>query len=175
MLGVPWPLLAAQAASAAETKSAQRVWSPQKSQLKLSGLRPAQLELLAAPKVSSTLATSTQGKRTMPVDFVPSGEPGKSYVVSGAAASSVAQDGVRLGALPYTDRKYKITDFPEEFRSLTLVRMRMGHKCIVDARYSIVLSARQPCYLFVAVDERAIELYKQSGAPVGLKSSWTQG
>ena len=169
MLGVTLPLLAAQVASAAETKSVQRVWSPQKSQIDLSGLRPAQLKLLAAPNPSLSLATFRQDKLTTPVEFVPSGEPGKAYVVSGDVASRVAQDGLRLGALPYTDRKYKITDLPEAFKGLTLVQTRMGHKCIVDARYSIVLSAPQPCYLFVAVDERAIELYRKSGTPCWLE------
>ena len=96
-------------------------------------------------------------------------------MVPGDVACRVAQDGVRLGALPYTDRKYKITDLPEELQGLTLVQTRMGHKCIVDARYSIVLSAPQACYLFVAVDERAIELYKKSGTPCWLEEFFKTG
>jgi hypothetical protein len=169
MVGVPLPLLAGLVASATETESAQRDWSPHKSQLNLSGLCPAQLKLLAAPNLSLILATFTQGEWTAPVDFVPTGQPGKPYVVSGDVACHVAQNGARLGALPYTDRKYKITDLPEQLRGLTLVQTRMGHKSIVDSRYSIVLSAPQPCYLFVAVDERAIEVYKKSGTPCWLE------
>ena len=169
MVGVPLPLLAGLVASATETESAQRDWSPHKSQLNLSGLRPAQLKLLAAPNQSLILATFTQGEWTAPVDFVPTGQPGKPYVVSGDVACRMAQDGARLGAVPYTDRKYKITDLPEQLQGLTLVQTRMGHKSIVDARYSIVLSAPQPCYLFVAVDERAIEVYRKSGTPCWLE------
>jgi hypothetical protein len=164
-LGLALPLLAMPVASATGAETVQRVWSPQKSQLNLSGLRPARLELLAAPNLSLSLATFKQDEWTAPVDFVPTGEAGKTYVVSGDVASRVAEDGLRSGALPYTDRKYKIADLPEEFQGLTLVQTRMGHKCIVDSRYSIVLSAPQPCYLFVAVDERAVEVYKESGAP----------
>jgi hypothetical protein len=143
--------------------------------LKLAGLRPAPLKLLAAPNLSLPLATFRQGEWAAPVDFVPAGQPGKTYVVSGDVACRVTQDGLRVGALPYTDRKYKITELPDEFQSLTLVQTRMGHKCIVDARYALVLSAPQPCLLFVAVDERALELYGKSGTPGWLEEFLNTG
>lgn len=44
----------------------------------------------------------------------------------------------------------------------------MAPKGIADARFLIRLKTMEPCVVFLALDERAIEFYKQAGLPTGM-------
>src|SRR5262249_42497632 len=67
------------------------------------------------------------------------------------------------------DRKYRIEKLPSIFRGLTLVQTKAGHKAIVDHDYAIALSVEKPSFVFLAIDERAIDIYKQFGVPAWLQ------
>jgi hypothetical protein len=72
---------------------------------------------------------------------------------------------LRGGALPYGDRTYAIRGIPDALAGLTLLQTRMGDKAISDGRYAIVLSVAKPCFVFLAIDERAIQRYSAVGTP----------
>src|SRR5262245_30128642 len=41
----------------------------------------------------------------------------------------------------------------------------MGHKTTLDGRFSVVLSGAQPCLALVAIDQRAVEIFREYGVP----------
>jgi hypothetical protein len=106
------------------------------------------------------------------------GEDGKNYVALNPALATfqggdvgyrLVNDGLKVGALPYGDRKYSIQTLPSELTGLPLLVTKMAHKGIADSRYAIGLSCEKPCYVFVALDERALETFKKIGAPAWLQ------
>jgi hypothetical protein len=106
------------------------------------------------------------------------GEDGKNYVATnptlvgfqgGDVGYRLINDGLKVGALPYGDRKYSIQTLPNELTGLPMLNTKMAHKGIADARFAIGLSCDKPCYVFVALDERAIETFKKIGAPAWLQ------
>ena len=52
---------------------------------------------------------------------------------------------------------------------LPLLQTKMQHKAVLDGRFAVLLSAAKPCWVFVAVDERAFEIYKEHGVPAWLQ------
>jgi hypothetical protein len=58
---------------------------------------------------------------------------------------------------------------PEKPQGLTLLQTKNGHKSIVDGRYAIVVRSSEPCYCFVALDERSVRTYEKSGVPSWLE------
>ncbi len=142
---------------------------PRQIELDLRPLRPADVTLLAAPDTSRRLLL-LRGD-----DLVPSGDvlpdrPGVSpSATQGDAGYRVVPAGLKPGARPYSDREYAIRDLPEGLSGLSLLQTRMGHKGVVDGRFSVVVSAARPCYVFVAIDERALRTYKRHGTPSWLE------
>jgi hypothetical protein len=82
---------------------------------------------------------------------------------------TLLQAGLDAGVMPYTDRTYKIRELQDELSGLTLLQTKMADKGFVDGRFSIVLSTEKPCYVFVAIDERAIAQYRNPGIPAWLR------
>src|SRR5207302_5524945 len=100
-----------------------------------------------------------------PRNFVVGNPKSMPFLTKDDAGYGVVPGGLKVGALPYGDRKYRVQELPEALAGLTLLRTRMGHKAVLDGRFAIVLAATKPCYVLVAVDERALEIYKQHGVP----------
>ena len=91
------------------------------------------------------------------------------FIQNEDAGYRLVAGGLKEGARPYGDRKYKIQNLDAKFSGLTLLQTRMGHKAILDGRYSVVVAVAKPSYVFVAIDDRALETYKKHGVP-----SWLQ-
>lgn len=169
-----WALLPWTATQADEPKAetGDRAFSlAPKVELDLRSLSPAAVKLVAGPDSSRRFAL-LQTRDDAPRDnhpYVPSNPILEPFVPIEETGYRVVADGLKEGALPYGDRKYKIQKLDAAFSGFTLLQTKNGHKAILDGRYSIVLSAAKPCYVFVAVDERALVTYKMHGMP-----SWLQ-
>ena len=125
-------------------------------------LLPATVKIASDPSKKAKFATFRLGDEFAPAEFVPVAAA-KPFVDQSAKRYEVKQKALTTGAQPFSDRKYKISHLPPNFRNLTLLRTRMAHKSIVDSRFAIKLQAAQPCHVFVAIDERAIETYQKHG------------
>lgn len=77
--------------------------------------------------------------------------------------------GLKEGASPYIDRPYKLRVLPAGLAGFPLLRTKCDHKLVVDGRFAIVLATAKPCYVFVALDERAFKTYALYGAPSWLR------
>ncbi len=151
-------------------ESVVHFWTAARTTHNLTNLAPSKVRLVATPATNVTnFATFRHEGNVAPVDYVPPSSLTRPYVTSAKEEFELIEAGLKEGVSPYTDRKYRITELPEALRGLTLLRTKMGHKAIVDARYAIVLSSHKPCLVFVAVDERAIDIYKKIGAPSWLE------
>jgi hypothetical protein len=129
--------------------------------LNLRALAPADIKLVAAPERSRELALLQVGNED-PREYVAIvSDPDNRY--------RVIPGGLKRGELIYGDRQYLIERLPTAFEGLTLLQTKLQHKPILDGRYAIVLETAKPCLVFVAVDENALETYKQHGVP-----SWLQ-
>lgn len=125
-------------------------------------LLPAKVELLARPDLSRALALfDPDHKVTNPLT-----EP---FVKKTDEDYRVVPSGLVKGAKPFSDRNYTITVLPDRLAGLTQLQTRMSHKSIVDGRFGIVLSVARPAYLFVAMDERMLNNFVETGIP-----SWMQ-
>jgi hypothetical protein len=100
-----------------------------------------------------------------PRTFVVSNPAAAPFVKADDAGYAVIPGGLKVGAAVYGDRTYAIRTLPPALQGLPLLRSRAAHKPIMDGRFAIVVSAAKPCYVMVAIDERAIEIYKQHGIP----------
>lgn len=164
---LPWT--AAQADERAAEKADMPFWLAPKVDLDLRSLSPAPVKLVAGPDGSRMFALLQTGDDAPSANYVPSNPNLEPFVPKEDTGYRVVAGGLKEGALPYGDRKYKIQKLDAAFSGLTLLQTKNGHKAIVDGRYSVILSAAKPCYVFVAVDERALETYKKHGTP-----SWLQ-
>jgi hypothetical protein len=149
--------------------AATEFWLVPKVDVDLRSLSPASVKLVARPDVSRKLAMLQTGSFPPDANYVPENPRLGRFLTSEDSGYRVVPGGLKEGALPYGDRNYKVQKLDAAFSGLTLLQTKMGHKLIVDSRYSIILSAAKPCYVFVAVDERALEIYKKHGTP-----SWLQ-
>ena len=143
-------------------------WEAPTSQLDLSRLIPATVELIESPDVSRPMATFLVNGRSTPTNFVPTSQEIRPYIPEETQPWAVLEKGLRVGAVPYGDRKYTVVELPEEFEGLTLLRTGMGQKAIVDARYFGRLKLPELTYVFLAIDERIIEIYKEQCRPLWL-------
>src|SRR5262249_24679628 len=100
-----------------------------------------------------------------PRNFVVGNPKSVPFVAETDAGYAVLRGGVRAGALPYGDRKYKVEKLPDALAGLTLLRTRMGHKAVLDGRFAVVVSVDKTCYVLLALDERALAVYRQYGTP----------
>jgi hypothetical protein len=145
----------------AQDAAATPFWLLPRVELDLRGLVPADVKLIAAPDLSREFALLQVGK----VD--PRKEsPG----VTGADPGyRVIAGGLKTGALTYVDRSYSIARLPEEFAGLTLLQTAWQHTPVLDGRFTIVLANARPCFVFVAVDEKALKTYKDHLIPAWLQ------
>ncbi len=130
---------------------------------------PAFVQLLAGPDLSAGLATFDAANPAGQTDFVPTNPRVVPYVQGTDQAYRVIPQGLKEGANPYTDRKYKFTSVPARFRDLTLLQTKGGHKGIVDGRFAIQLMVAQPAILFLAIDRRDLKTYEAFGCPPWLQ------
>jgi hypothetical protein len=153
--------------AAAQEAAATPFWLVPKVELELRALAPAAVQLVTTPDRSRAFALLQVGDydpRNFAKDIA-----GNPSVANVDAGYRVVPGGLKVGALPYGDRTYKIEKLPEALAGLTLLQTRMGDKPVLDGRYALLLATAKPCSVFVAVDERALQIYKQHGVP-----SWLQ-
>ncbi|MEQ2009280.1 MAG: hypothetical protein ABMA26_21065 [Limisphaerales bacterium] len=125
-------------------------------------LLPAKVELVAGPDLTRALALfDPDHKVTNPLT-----EP---FVKKADEDYRVVPSGLVKGAKPFSDRNYTISVLPDRLAGLTQLQTRMSHKNIIDGRFGIALSVARPVYLFVAMDERMLKTFAQTGTP-----SWMQ-
>jgi hypothetical protein len=148
--------------AAAQEASAPPFWLLPKVNLDLRALAPADVKLVAAPDPAREYALLTIG------DYDVKGWL-NGFRARNDTGYRVVAGGLKVGALPYADREYKLEQVPEAFAGLPLLQTKMQHKAVLDGRFGILLSTAKPCWVFLAVDERALEIYKEHGVP-----SWLQ-
>src|SRR5439155_14849449 len=144
-------------------------WLIPNAEIDLQSLSPAPIVLVAAPDERRGFALLQTGPDAPVANFVPSNAALLPFVPPQDTGYQVVAKGLKVGATPYGDRKYKIETLPAIFSGLTLVQTKMGNKAILDGRYAIVLSGAKPSLAFLAIDERSIDTYKQHGVPASLK------
>jgi hypothetical protein len=143
---------------AAQETAAPPFWLLPKVDLDLRALAPAAVTLVAAPDPSRDYALFTIGDYDVTQWM-------RGSRASNDAEYRVVPGGLKGGAQPYVDREYRIEKLPEVFAGLPLLQTRMLHKPVLDGRFAVLLSAARPCWVFLAVDERALEIYKEHGVP----------
>jgi hypothetical protein len=168
-IGLAWclvcasvPFASAQEAKRETEKAAPPFWLLPKTDLDLRSLAPAPVQLVAGPDRTRPFALLQIG------DQVPSADYGASNQQEDTGYR-VVPGGLKVGAGPYGDRRIKIEKLPAGFSGLTLLQTKMGHKFVLDGRFSVVVSTAEPCLVFVALDERALETYKEHGVPAWLQ------
>jgi hypothetical protein len=144
-------------------------WLTPKVDLDLHSLSPATVKLVKGPESFRKFGLLQTGENAPTSNYIPSHPSLEPYVPSEDKGYHVVESGLKEGVRPYGDRKYRLSKLDAIFTGFTLLQTKMGHKAILDGRYSIVLSAAKPCYVFVAVDERALETYKKHGTPAWLE------
>jgi len=167
-LAAPFPAVAEEPERASPDPGAA-FWLAPKTDLDLSGLTPVAVKLLAAPDGARKFALLKIGDVDPSEDFVPGRPDLVPYIADEDTKYRVEPEGLKVGVRTFGDRKYKLKDLPQSLAGLTLLQTKMGHKSVVDGRFSVVVSVAKPCYVFLALDERALETYNTYGAP-----SWLQ-
>jgi hypothetical protein len=140
-------------------------WELPKANIDLKSLAPADVKLIAGPNMQRGMIVLQTGGEAPAVDFVPTNPELQAFLPAKDSGYQVISKGLNVGAVPFGDRKYKIEKLPKAFEGLTLLQTKMGHKGIVDATYSIVVSAARPCLVFLAIDQRVMDVYTQHGTP----------
>jgi hypothetical protein len=132
-------------------------------------LLPASIELVAGPR------QNVWYQQTNNELLDPSAAPGRGgnigpFISSADQGYGIVPRGLQVGARPYGDRTYVLSTVDPVLSGLTLLRTRMAHKAVNDDRFTIVVSAKEPCLVFVALDQRSLSTYQQAGSP-----AWLQG
>ncbi|HMC11770.1 MAG TPA: hypothetical protein VKH44_10785 [Pirellulaceae bacterium] len=140
-------------------------WQLPKTNVDLRSLSPAEVKLVAGPDMGRGLILLQTGEVAPPADFVPGNEELKPFLPEKDSGYMVIPKGLKVGAVTFGDRKYKIEKLPPAFAGLTLLQTKAGHKAVIDANYAIVVSAAKPCLVFVALDQRVMDTYTQHGTP----------
>jgi hypothetical protein len=162
--------LAAVEKPAAPTASAtQPFWKKATAPLIHTKYTPANVKLLAGPDLAHRLATFELPGMPGAVDYVPTNPQVVPLLTKSEESYRILSGGLMRDAKPYSDREYKITTMPERFQNLTLLQTKMGHKGIIDARFSVLLSVSKPVFLFLAVDERALKSFEEFGTPAWMQ------
>jgi hypothetical protein len=144
-------------------------WLTPKVDLDLNSLSPATVKLVKGPEIFRKFGLLQTGENAPSSNYVPSNPRLEPLIPSEDTGYHVVDGGLKEGAQPYGDRKYRLKKLDAPFTGLTLLQTKMGHKAILDGRYSILLSAAKTCYVFVAIDERALDTYKKHGTPAWLE------
>jgi hypothetical protein len=159
------PFAAAQEARPAAGETETAFWRAPRVELDLRSLAPAPVELVAGPDRTRDFALLQIG------DVVPSPDVkiGAAYMPNDDTGYRLVPGGLKVGALPYGDRTYKITKLDAPFAGLPLLQTKNGHKSVLDGRFSVVVAAAQPCLVFVALSQGCLETYKEHGTPAWLQ------
>jgi len=141
-------------------------WELPKANINLQSLAPAEVKFLSGPDLQRGLIVLQTGEGTPPpIDFVPSNEEIKPFLPAKDSGYKIVPSGLKVGAVTFGDRNYKIEKLPPAFSGLTLLQTKAGHKGIADANYAITVTAAKPCLVFLALDQRVIDTYTQHGIP----------
>jgi hypothetical protein len=140
-------------------------WELPKSTINLQSLAPADVKFIAGPDTQRGLILLQTGAEAPATDFVPTRPELRALVAEKDSGYQIIPKGLAIGALPFGDRKYKVAKLPPAFVGLTLLQTKMGHKAVADGNYSVTVEAAKPCLVFLALDERVIETYKEHGTP----------
>jgi hypothetical protein len=143
----------------------QPFWQLPKANVDLRSLAPADVTLVAGPDMRRGLILLQTGAEAPPADFVPGNPELKAFLPEKDTGYKVIAKGLNVGAVTFGDRNYKIEKLPPAFAGLTLLQTKAGHKAVIDANYSIIVAAARPCLVFVALDQRVIDIYTQHGTP----------
>jgi len=144
-------------------------WLVPHADLDLRSLSPAPVVLVTGPDTRRAFSLLQTGPDVPAAVYVPSNPLSVPFINLEDSGYRIVPEGLKEGATPYGDRKYKINKLPASLAGLTMLQTKMAHKTVLDGRYSIVVSTEKPCLVFVALDERAIDIYKQHGAPAWLQ------
>jgi hypothetical protein len=144
-------------------------WSTARIDLGPLPLFPTTVELLSPSNGPRGSARGRAGNLAPDAGYVPTNPRAVPFIASKATGYRIRQGGLRAGAPPYGDRTYSIRGIPDALSGLTLLQTGMGHKAITDLRYAIVVSVAKPCYVFLAIDDRAIRRYGALGTPSWLE------
>jgi hypothetical protein len=129
--------------------------------------KPAKVELYAVPEdVDEFAVLELNGNDAK--NYAARNPSHPSYQ-GGDNGYKIVADGLKVGSPMYGDRKYLITTLPNELAGLPMLLTRNAHKAISDVRFSIGLTCDKPCYVFLALDERALATFKKTGAPAWLQ------
>jgi hypothetical protein len=128
-------------------------------------LSGADVKLVAGPDMRRGMILLQTGDNVPVADFVPTRADLAGLVPEKDAGYAIIPKGLVIGATPFGDRKYKLSKLPKGCEELTLLQTKMGHKAVIDATYSITVLAAKPCLVFLALDQRVIDTYKQHGTP----------
>lgn len=164
---LPWT--AAQRDQRASEKHDAPFWHAPTVELDLRSLSSAQVKLIAGPDASRKFALLQTGEDATTANFVPNNPRVAPFHPDEDTGYRLIPGGLKEGAFPYGDRKYKIQKLNPLLSGLPLLQTKSAHKAIVDSRYSVILAVTKPCYVFVALDERALKTYTAHGTP-----SWLQ-
>src|SRR5262245_50917183 len=162
-------LIAATSWAADLPAAGPQFWEVSKVDLDLRALTPAEVKLVAGPDQTRKFALLAPSDSAPSANYVPGNPDLAPFIAQKDSGYAGVPGGLKVGVAPYGDRKYKIDKLDPAFAGLTLLQTKMGHKGILDGRFSVVLSAAKPCYVFVALDERAVKTYQQHGAPAWLQ------
>jgi hypothetical protein len=144
-------------------------WLAPKADLDLSKLVPVSAHLLATPEAPGGFAMIKTGVIEPSPNYVPARQDLVPLVAEKDTGYRIESKGLKPGSRPFGDRKYKLKEVPDALSGLTLLQTKMGHKSVVDGRFSVIVSVEKPSYVFLALDERALGIYKKFGTP-----SWLQ-
>jgi hypothetical protein len=160
-------LIAAASLESAEPDAGKNAsfWELPQSTIDIRALIPADVKFIAGPDTQRGLILLQTGAEAPVPDFVPVRADLRPFVPEQDSGYQVIAEGLNIGAMPFGDRKYKVAKLPPEFGGLTLLQTKMGHKAVADATYSVTVAAAKSCLVFLALDERVIETYKQHGTP----------
>src|SRR6185436_14139389 len=103
-------------------------WLVPNVELDLTSLAPASIVLVAAPDERRAFALLQTGADAPVANFIPSNPELLPLVRAPDAGYQVVYKGLKEGATPYSDRKYKIEKLPAVFAGLTLVQTKAGNK-----------------------------------------------
>ena len=132
--------------------------------LKEARFEPVAVEVVSEPDKSIGYATIKVGDYVAPTNYTSMAN--RDTLVTGAKRDyQVIAGGLKVDALPYSDRTIRLKQIPDALQGLPLLQTKMGNKGIVDARFSIRVAAGEEFSVFLAVDERAVEFYGKAGLP----------
>ena len=141
-------------------------WSPPKTSIPNPAYSPAEIDLISPPRVDVALSTFVADDGTVAsTDYKPINPLLVPLIQNATLHYHVIEGGLKPGALPYSDRKFRVTKIPDALRGLTLLQTRNSDKGIVDSRFSIVLRNHKPMYLFVAFLDETLDTYERTGLP----------